>query len=190
MAWEEVELQGEDSQSLPGPPPPSLGRLPPSLCPILLLPVSHPWQRSDEEQLMEGNTFHSNQAWLPPPPTPPSPPPSVCWTWCNLHTLQRGRSYSFRRNTNAQRLMSTSRTYAVFSNHRMTESMACTLQVLQNSRFPWHKAWVLWQLAQTLASMEKGHPRAYLEMILVETLFYGCWQFFFFFFLHGDIKSS
>lgn len=53
------------------------------------------------------------------------------------------------------RLHSVQRTYAVFSNHRMTESMACTLQVLQNSRFPWHKAWALRQLAQTLAYMEK-----------------------------------
>lgn len=32
------------------------------------------------------------------------------------------------------------RTYAVFSNRRMTESVTYTLQVLQNSRFPWHKA--------------------------------------------------
>lgn len=32
------------------------------LCLCLLLPVSQPWRHSDGEQLMEGNTFHSNHS--------------------------------------------------------------------------------------------------------------------------------
>lgn len=47
--------------------------LSPCLC--LLLPVSHPWQHSDGEQLMEGNTFHSNQAC---PSSPFCQPDAIC----------------------------------------------------------------------------------------------------------------
>lgn len=131
-----------------GLPLPWAGSLP--LCLCLLLPVSHPWQHSDGEQLMEGNTFHSNKAC-------PSSPPSVNPTQSAHTPLKRTVVVSGgKQMPNIRcRLHSVQRTYAVFSNHRMTESMACTLQVLQNSRFPWHKAWALRQLAQTLAYMEK-----------------------------------
>lgn len=57
--------KGEDLQLLTGLPHPWAGCLP--LCLCLLLPVSHPWQHSGREQLMEGNTFHSNQARLSSP---------------------------------------------------------------------------------------------------------------------------
>lgn len=103
MAWEEVELQGEDSQPLPGTlTPPSLPS-PLSPSPLsLLLPVSHPWQRSLTKSSWWRETLstatkrvlHTHTTTINTTTTTTTSPPLphsfltlyVCWTWCSLHT--------------------------------------------------------------------------------------------------------
>lgn len=168
MVWEEGELQGKDSQPPTGLPLPWAGCLP--LCLCLLLLVSHPWQHSDGESSWWRETLSIATKHV-------CPPPSVALMQ-SVHTSVKGIGVVL---TGKQKPNIRSRLhslfYAVFSNHRMTEWVACMLQALQNSRFPWHMAWALWHLAQTLACMEKGHPQEYLEILFVKRVLNGSWQF-------------
>lgn len=108
-------------RDLPGSPPPPHPRL--------LLPVSHPRQQhSDEEQLMKGNTCHSNRA------CPSSPPLPTCSKLRALQTEEahfRERGGIKTREANSRRQFQSA--FAVFSNRRMTR---CALQASQRSRFP------------------------------------------------------
>lgn len=171
IAWEEVKLQGEDSRLLTlGSPFPELAATL-SACASSYLLVTRGSVLTESSWWRETLSIATEHV---------CPPPSVNLMQ-SVHTLVKrivvvsGGTQMFNIRL---RLHFVQRAYAVFSNHRMTESMVCTLQVLQNSRFPWHKVWASWQLAQILAYMEKGRPQVYLEMVLVKRVLYGRWQLY------------